>query len=98
MTEVFPIAYRRDTDLLSGIYAPEYIAFLARWVTNRKTKELELDMLPVRFSGPSRVAAERAAMAFWNDQKVQKQAKKERGRKLGLSKHSKRTQSETHDA
>lgn len=96
--EVFPITYAKVSDFKDWPQPPEYITFLARYVTNRKTKEDELDILPVRFSGASRVVSEAAAMAFWNDQNGRKQAKKERGRKLGLSRRKNTPQMETDDA
>lgn len=83
----FPVTYELVTDLGD---APRFITFLARHLDvvdkqRKPTGEVKLDILPVRFSGPSRVVAETAATQFWDDETAKKQQQQERGRALGKS-------------
>lgn len=83
----FPVTFQLVTDLED---APRFITFLARYldVVDKKgkpTNQVKLDILPVRFSGPSRVVAEDTATQFWDDEISKKQQQQERGRTLGKS-------------
>lgn len=83
----FPITYRLESDDKSWPAPPEYITFLARYlpvkVKGKLTGEDKLDILPVRFVGPSRVVSEAKAMTFWDYETAKKQQQQERGRALG---------------
>lgn len=80
----FCLTYRAEPDAPTD--APDFITFLARYlpvkVKGKLTGESKLDILPVRFIGPSRVVAEDRAMAFWHDETSKKQASKERGKTI----------------
>lgn len=83
----FPVTYELVNDLEDP---PAFITFLARYLDvvdkhKKPTGEVKLDLLPVRFSGPSRVVAEAKAMAFWDDETAKKRQQQDRGRALGKS-------------
>lgn len=66
--EVFPVVYAAIAD--SPKDAPDFICFLARRMVGRKTGEPVFDMLPIRWTGKSRVEVEQAAMSFWRAEKI----------------------------
>lgn len=61
---VFPVVYHADSDM--PVDAPDFICFLARHLTDRKTKAQVFDLLPVMFKGVSRQAVEQMAVAWFD--------------------------------
>lgn len=58
--------------------AEEYIAFITREGTDKKTGEKFTERLPVLFSGTTAEIAEMKARKFWTEERTKEMAKRDR--------------------